>query len=197
MPEENEAVLEALTRRLTDEDPAVRRAAAESLERLDTYRLLDDLLGALDSPDPGTVVRTLYALGELRHERALGGLIKVLRHARADFRAIAARLLGGRPDPRAMEPLVELLDDPNPEVRMVAVDSLGNFEDRRLTGALLAQLQDPDPELRGKVVEALERLGDARAADALTPLLEDPDPGVRRRVASALGHLEVGGTLSG
>ncbi|MBI3084625.1 MAG: HEAT repeat domain-containing protein, partial [candidate division NC10 bacterium] len=60
MPEVNEAVLEALTRCLSDEDQAVRLAAAESLERLDTYRVLDDLLGALDSPDPGVVMRTIY-----------------------------------------------------------------------------------------------------------------------------------------
>jgi hypothetical protein len=80
MLEMNEAVLEALTRRLSDEDPGVRQAAAESLERLDTYRVLDDLLAALDSPDPTTVVRTLYALSELRHERALGGIVRALRH---------------------------------------------------------------------------------------------------------------------
>lgn len=197
MVEVDATVMEALTRLLSDEDAAVREAAAESLERLDSYRFLDDLLAALDAPDPGVVIRTLYALAELRHEQALGGIIKVLGHARADLRATAARILGVLRDPRTIGPLVEMLDDPNPDVRMVAIDSLANFEDRRLTGALLAQLQDSNPELREKVVEVLERLGDARATDSLTALLEDPDPGVRCRAATALGHLEMGEALSG
>jgi len=168
-PADAEAVT-ALSRRLTDPDPAVRAIAMSAARRFPVEALM----------------------------RALPQLSLVLadREGNAETRAAAARLIGSL-DAQGREAAPALMEaaggDPEPSVRSACLLSLCRAADADQAVAALQQAlqQDAQASIRGLAAVRLGKLGPpaAAAAPALATALADRDETVGRKAADALAEL--------
>ena len=206
--------VEPLCGALTDNNPAVRTMAADTLGRIRDTAATPPLIRALQDED-GDVRRTVVtALRYIRDERAVEPLILVLQDENGDVRESTVQALGQFGDPRAagpliavfrmwpetasvgrslerigapaVEPLCTALRDGRTAVRMMAADTLGRIRDTAATEPLVLALQDENGDVRRKVVTALRWIRDDRAVAPLIVALRDKDPDVRAAAASAL-----------
>jgi HEAT repeat protein len=176
-------------RELRQEDPELRRRAAESIADLPggaARRLLDIALA-----DQNADVR-LAAAGVAVRLRAqgLGSRLSVwLADPDSRIRLSAAEALAARPDPLALGALGRASSDADAGVRAAVARALGASLRPEAVVPLLGRLDDPVPEVRRQVVLSLGRLRDARAVIPLLAKVEDPAGVVRRAAARALGAL--------
>jgi HEAT repeat protein len=196
--------VEKLRKALQDVSPAVRAAAAESLERLEASANLERFAALLGgrNPQAGATpgpdakddkvarIRAVYALGEIGGEAVLAPLVGALGDPVHDVRCAAIRVLGELHEPRTLGPLFDLLDDNDPSVRALVIEALGNFQDRRLAECFLALLGSDNPEILRRVANAIARLREPRAEGALLSLLDHEEAEVREAAAAALGQLD-------
>ncbi|HUV38540.1 MAG TPA: HEAT repeat domain-containing protein [Planctomycetota bacterium] len=119
--------------------------------------------------------------------RAVGPLIRALRHRNAVIRSEAAFVLGRVGRGSAVEPLVAALADKDAEVRRKAAYALGEIADVRALDGLVAVLADDDAGVRANGCFALGQIGSPKSARALLGCLTDIDEGVRNHAANALG----------
>jgi HEAT repeat protein len=147
---------------LTDEDPLVRRVAAESLGKI--------------GPPASAAVPALIAM--LQTEDRLQAVKALIRFKTAARDAAPA--------------LIATLKDSSPEVRWNACEALGDMQAKAAIPALEELLADPEAKVREHAAEALSEIGsDARAAvPTLRRLLADPDAGVRDEAIKALKRID-------
>jgi len=126
---------------LKDKDGAVRREAAWGLVRIGD-KAIDPLLNALQS-SPDHRWELVWALGEIRDEKAVPALIEALRDRDQDVRREAAWALWFIGDERARQPLKDALGE-NSAIYEAEI-ALGRIEQRDtlavLRQALLAKLE--------------------------------------------------------
>ena len=135
--------------RLKDKDPAVRKAAVNSLMVVDDDpRVKSSLAGMSHDEDPRVREAVVWALGRFKDH-----------------------------DPIVKSALVGMLHDENPRVRQVAVQMLGRFRDNDLVTPLLASLNDADGNIRRMALMWLGALTDPRIPDANLRMLHDPYAG--------------------
>ena len=169
-----EANLETLGTALSDEEPKVQRAVADSLGRL------------------------LVLNPEMPPEQAVRWLMPALNASDTQVRREAVAALGRLRGAAAIEAVTKRIDDPDPNVQHEAVKSVGRllrFADwdaaRTALPALARALQHDDPKVRIAVVESLGWL--RGIGDEVVPLLaraaEDADPGVQKEAVAALGRI--------
>lgn len=189
----SDATTDVLRRLLSDDTPAVRKAACVAAGRLGKREFVPRLLAALLEPELRDDARdALHAVGG----RAAGSIGDTLRDASEprEIRIQAARVLAGIPGALTAAVLVAALDDADAEIRYHALKSLNRL--RR---------DHPDTVVDAAAAErALEReLASLRTVAAakidLAPLITGDGPGLlavavaeRRddgieRVARALG----------
>lgn len=206
-PEALRAVLISL---LGDEDPVVRIAAVETLDRL-LPRDAGPLYTALGSGYLELKVRAAELLAERRDERliepmrALLADTELLRRHPADvvakLRLHAAMALANLGAPATVKyQATELIKDSAPEIREQAARGLATAARPGDEGYLLDLLGHQDIWVRSWAADGLARLGDGRALPVLTGTLRHDHLPIRfSAIISfvALGPEGYGGVLQG
>jgi len=157
----------------------------------------EEMLPLLKSADPSQRTIAARAFCELKDERAIPDLIKLLGDDCPLVRVSAAYGLGRNPSPDAVEPLIaQLHSDFNGYVRKGVVWALGNCRDRRSLGPLVKALRTDISAVRLWAASSLgqmAKVGYEFVVGAIPPLIEamrqDPMPAVRGNSAWALGQL--------
>ncbi|MCP4543059.1 MAG: response regulator [Chloroflexi bacterium] len=208
--------VEPLIITMSDKFWEVRRAAAESLDRLGWKPKVNHTgavywiakqnwnqcvrLGTLavkplitTLTDESKRVRMMSAeiLGELGDARAVEPLTIALGDRSWQMRGSAALSLAKLGDSRAVESLISVLTSRDGDMCGVVVTALGKSDDTRAVEALITALGDRSWQMRGSAALSLGELGDSRAVEPLFSTLLDKDecPIVHNAVARALNRL--------
>jgi HEAT repeat protein len=118
-------------------------------------------------------------------------VISALANQDAEFRALAAKILGSIGDPRAKDPLVQAMNDKSEAVRLQAAISLCSMGDSTAVDSLIQVLwQHEQKYILGSIAYALGRSGNTRAVPPLVSCLgKDLSSDVKCSVVKALGDL--------
>ncbi len=187
----SEATVNALRKALDDKSLDVSLAAAASLmdlspdvpledmlagrlDRRDSSRRLEDLLGRAARRDPERLLRV--AEDEARTDRVRAAALEALAQAGAsdflerivtleqsqsvDVRAAVARCLGAIGHPSCEPVIGRMLADPAWQVRVRAADAAGTLGSLALGELLCVLIEDPNWWVRLRSAEALAKLGD-------------------------------------
>lgn len=157
----------------------------------------EEMLPLLESPEPTQRMIAARAFCELKDERAVPHLIRLLTDSCPLIRVSVAYALGRNPSLDAVEPLIQQYDsDFNGYVRKGVVWALGNCHDRRAQATLIDALRTDISAVRLWAASALaqmESLGFETVVSSIPPLIEamrrDPVAAVRSNCAWSLGQL--------
>jgi HEAT repeat protein len=191
-PNAPDALLAALNN--TQEDVAVRSAAAKSLTRYGAEKGLLAWIWMLaigDDAQKTTGHRVVADAGLA----AFDPLCAALKDGYWTVRRAAAGALVEMKDPRAVLPLCNALSDGDWQVRLSAAEALAQIADRTSFVPLKRTLTDPISGVRAAAALALGRLRAIESVEALTPMLTDPDYEVRAATIRALGSLKSTRTI--
>ena len=123
---------------LKDNDPTVRKFAAQSLGELENPQAVDALIDTLNDPDTDVKDAAAFALGLIGDaSAAVSKLIQMLQDEESTAKASAAFALGQIGDPQAFDSLIHVLADKDSEVRSAAAESLGFIDDERAIPVIL------------------------------------------------------------
>ena len=159
-----------------------------------TKEHVDQLLGAMQSPDPqvrtvavGLVVDVRFPPEHL--ERARTQLVAKLSDGVPNVRQTALRSLGTLGPGSGALTVVRQLEDPTPQVRREAGRTLGLMRDPRAAPALLRALRAGDESyVSESLLHALVLLPGPEIEDALLLFLDEPPRGLSRRtIAQKIG----------
>jgi HEAT repeat protein len=180
--------VEPLIAELEDDDPLVRRQAAQGLGEIKDPRAVEPLIDLLNDGDSLVRRHAAKALGRIKDVRAVSPLIEVLnaKDEQPHVRMAAAEALGWIGERDAVEALVSGLKDPHWIVQSRAAIALGRMRDSRAVEPLISALTDEDALVRGCAADALGKIKDSRAIEPLRMALEDSDTDVRKRAHRAL-----------
>lgn len=192
-----------LIKALRNRNLAVQWQASTALAGLGTEGM-DHLLSALKTRNKDIRLGIIEALGEIRDNRAVEPLIRLLGDSDNEVRWEAALALGEIADPRALGNLEGMLRDPDRYVRYGAAVALekmnwsgedpaaraylvaGRQDWDRLAGlgrdavpALTIAAEDAERTVRLMAVRTLGAIGDERAIPVIYRALRDPDDQVR------------------
>ena len=184
--------VDAALRDLEHDDPRVRVAAANALDRAEPERHAEvcaALRTALSDGRGDVRYAAALSLRKLSDVEAVPQLIDMLDDQDAFARQAAAMALGHLGDPRAVEPLIAALRDGPPDIRFQVIPSLVELQDRRAVAPIVEALEDIDVEVRANAAAALGDLKAHENVSALAPLLKDPVETVRFEAAYALSRL--------
>ena len=154
-----------------------------------TEHSVEEFIPGLTHRDRGVRVSAAHAVGELKIEKAVPGLIEALRDSDDSTRSDAISSLEKLRDPRAMDGLIGALGDPVWGVRASSAEALGTLGDPCAVDGLISALGDSDDATRTNAAEALSELEVARAVPALVDTLIDSSDEVRAATPRALGQL--------
>ena len=174
-----------------DEDPGVRRAAAETISLLRPDWLPEQILQALDDEDGNARLAAVEALEVIGIEAAAEHLPDlVLFDEVSDIRKVAARAIGTlRPD-WLPEQIVQALDDDEAELRRAAVEAMRLIGNVEAVGFLLdVALFDEHDDIRELTVSAMSELDPEMTMSLLLGSLASISPDEREAAAKALGFV--------
>ncbi len=164
---------EALKLLATDEAAEVRAAALDSMGRLGTADLLDDVLRGLADRSPAVREMAMASAASMGGERAHAAVREGLasEHPEVRFQALCGL---GRAPVTDLEPAVaRLLHDSDEEVACEAATTLAAMDARAFAGALSERIENGPPRVRDAAAMALAHLGDARAVPRLRAMLRE------------------------
>lgn len=127
-------------------------------------------------------ISAIKALGEIRDENAVGGLVAELSDEAGQIRCAIALSLGKIGSPKAVPALIESLNDKIWYMRRDTAIALGQIGDNKAVEALIGKLQDPYTEVAEESVKAIMNMGPG--AVAKTFLLRPKDPKVQEMLKS-------------
>jgi HEAT repeat protein len=149
----------------------------------------NELLAALDDPEPAVSLAAAEALGRINDPAAIPGLLVAIEHPSEPIRLGAAQALGMMGVEAAVEPLRAILLRGEGLEVSVAGEALGRIGGQAATDALLTALADPVPTARWHVaMAALEGMGEPAVAPLVT-MLDSQAAHARRDAAQALGWI--------
>jgi HEAT repeat protein len=122
---------EELIRDLRDEQPLVRKAAAEQLGRAKDTRGVEPLIEALQDADEGVRREVTKALGEIKDPSAVKPLGEMLEDADEFVRLDALGALEKIGGDEAVDLIIAALKNSNTLVRLNASASLGRIRDKK------------------------------------------------------------------
>jgi HEAT repeat protein len=207
------AAVNVLSESLFDEDYYVKLSSAWALGKIKDTRAVQPLLrlikggGAkvftmhgseskIDQNQPVTEtlktegmkymdvqISAIKALGEIRDENAVGGLVAELAEEEAgQVRCAIALSLGKIGSSKAVPALIESLNDKIWYMRRDAAIALGQIRDTSAIEALIDKLQDPYTEVAEESINSIQNMGPG--AVAKTFLLRPKDPKVQLMLKS-------------
>ncbi len=168
----------AIGKKVIDEEPHVRRAAIQALQRMnpDPKVVIPILLQVVHDAQPEVAMPAMAALSDMG-ETAVPALVEAL--ASKDSRHWAAVVLAeiGPKAGAAAPALAGLVKDEEPEVRMQALIALGQIgaPAKSSIPAIVEALDDSEPAVRYGAAFALGKLRAQEAADALAKLTKSDD----------------------
>ncbi len=206
-----------LVRALLDENPLLRRLAAEALGQIGDARAVPHLIVALKDQEVTVRRAAAEALGQIGKEPSIPALLDALWDQAGPVRRAAAGALERlKWQPRwdetgaaycaaqglwstcirlgtlAVRPLLLFLQDEEAVARRAAASALGQIGELRALPALAQALQDPDALVRKAAAEALGALEDPRVLPLLAAALkEEPAEPTRQAMARQLRRLSV------
>lgn len=216
---EDEKAVEPLIGCLTDEDPAVRREAANALANLTGkefgeeyeawltwYRTGNEIsnpspeVGAPKAVSPAGPPSEEEQSTQSEREsvqrfvemgsKAVPSLVGNLNDPDPELRRVAVSALALIGDERGMAPIIVVLSqDADESVRAKAAGALGMMGGAEAEQALIGALSDSSEEVRYFAVTGLRWVGNAEAVAPLIKSLEDPDALVSSRALMVLRHL--------
>ncbi len=181
--------IEALQRRLANENVETRREAAVELARLPSSSQRRLLPGLFSDPDPEVRLAIADAALAVRLPDAGARVSKWLNDPDPRVREAAAEVLGVLRHSGSVPGLGRVLEDPEASVRRAAALALGHSRNPDASLFLLGHLDDSDPEVRHAVITALQDLGDRRAVVPLIGRIQEQRAALRRQAVRALGTL--------
>ncbi len=210
------SVARSLISALNDEIWSVRRAAAESICKLENL-CIEDLLRHIASDNEDIrywIAQIIRDVGD----RYLPKIIESMRKGDAELRLYSCQAAGLIDSSELIEPLIQALRDDSEWVRTYAAISLGKTGDSRAIIPLIRSFSDRNTDVHRNVSLAFEKLGEQvftelikciegkdielrknaalalaemreeRGVDHIILLMEDNDETVRAAAAEALGH---------
>ncbi len=182
--------IDALVDGLKDDDPAVRRLAAQTLAGVVRPKVAEALIArARRERDKSVLAALLEALGDQGDEDAISLLLKKARTRDDEVRRAAIRALGrvGLHVEKVRTTLLKFLTSREWEDRVLAVDAVAASGDAGLVEKLFGRLADDAWQVRLAAAQAAARL---RAGAAIGPLIDrlqaEGLPRVKDAVAGAL-----------
>lgn len=182
----------ALVVALSDEDVAVRAAAARTLGLMKSSDGTRELARVLET-DPDSQVRqsAAVALGFIADPNGTPALRRALKDPDAAVKNSAAASLGLARAAAAVPDLTPLLKSPAPDLRRAAARSLGQIGEASAAPALQGALKDRDVSVQVQAVWAMGELRDRNSAKTLKKLLDRRKaPELRVAAAAALAKQE-------
>lgn len=167
--------VEPLVTVLQDEDPEVRRKAAETLGIIGDPRSTDALIKALYDVEASVRGNAIMALEKLRTPAVVPSLLALLKDESSSIRKTVVETLGNFGDKRAVDGLIEALKDEDSSVRASSAVAIGKLGDQRGLPYLKEALNDPDFFVSMYAQTAIKNLqeGGSSAPPSALPSLED------------------------
>ena len=171
---------------------AERIAAIGEVEKRRRFKVVPDLLGALDAGSATVRATAAKALGVIKDSKALGPLATAVGKFPAEkavFEEAVVAVFQGL----SVDEVTKSSESDNKILKALAIKALAGFietgrANARVIDTLKARLADPDIEIRRSVAYALARVNDADVVGKLLALQKDPDAGIREQVAVASGR---------
>lgn len=185
---ELEPLADEVMRRMGDDDPAVRAAAAVAVLRAhpDAPRIATD---ALSSDRAEARAIAVEGIARKVGRRALPDLVPRLRDPDARVRRAAVRAVAPLAPARVLADILRMARrDPAGPVRAEALRAAADRGAPGIVPAAVAALRDPYLGARLAAVAALARRAGAEATARLRPLVSGGDPLVALRAAAALAR---------
>lgn len=187
-----EAAAASLIELLQDEDPRMRRTAAQALGKIAAPDTAGALLQSLDDADAGVRAMSAWALGRLGEDVLDPAGLELAKRLDDPSPAVKLAVAEALGEIGGTQTIVELLTErlmyPDVDSRRAAVQALTWLEAGSAHHALIAALADSDAQVRQGAVAALGEMVDARSLPPIRDrLLKDQDPGVRGEAAFRLG----------
>jgi len=184
--------IQALQPLLKDENPEVRQAAAQAIERLEGIAGIDEILLTLKKGDTAAKIRAMYALGSIGGERAVAPLIYCAGRPEEDIRSVAVEALGLIATAAVIPVLLERLADSVVAIQARAIAALSRCTaSPGLINRLRPFLDADDGSLEAEAALALARLGDSLSAGRIESLLASCHASTRQAAATALSLLPL------
>jgi len=190
-----DADAKALTARLDDPRPAVRRRAVAELGRRGTKAVGAVAEAVKAGKTPEARRNAVWAATRIDGPEARAAAREALNDADETVRQVAVHSASVRRDGEALPRLAALLRGPSAQNRRAAAEALGRLGDPSTVPALLAAAADPtDRALEHALTYALIEIGDPKATAAG---LAAASPKARRAALVALDQMDGGGLVPG
>ncbi len=178
--------IQQVIKRLADENPKTRSAAAIRAGQLRDPLLLDALARALDDKDSLVRSHAAAAIRGTSDERATTILAGALEHHDPAVRVHAGYRFAEKPNVAMVARLGARLQDPHSEVRLQAATAIRVAGSPAGDDLLIAALTHTDPAVRNQAVTRFISAPNPKAFDKLNAALNDTDNSVRQNAAQAL-----------
>ena len=181
------SVARDLIKALGDEVWSVRKAAAESLCRLENLQI-EEVLRFLSSDNEDIRYWITYVIKEIGHNH-VEQIAEAMRRGDSELRLFSAQAAGMiENEPVLLDALISALRDDSEWVRIYAAISLGQSGDERSIVPLIRCFSDRNSEVHRNCVAAFKRM-DEKVYKELIKCTESEDYDLRKNSALALGEM--------
>lgn len=150
------------------------------IEHLVHPAAVDNLINALDNPNPTVKLSVLQILWRFEDTRIEEHLIKLLDDPSPLVRQRAISLIYNAGGDKVIPIIIEALKDNDKSVRAGAARALGQIQDKRALDPLIGRLNDDDDNVKAAALSSLINFDDSRVLDLSIALLKDKSVSVRR-----------------
>ena len=182
---------ELLLAALKDADVDVRCEAILALGKIESERVLDELIPLLSDKDDKVHRSVMAAINNFDIPNVLEYLEEKLdeEYEEVETRRCAVVALEQLGEP-AIDLLARVIQDEDKQVRLNAIDALGRIKSATAVEPLISAMRDRNEWVRWHCAEALGKIGDKRAVPRLiTALQDDRSWWVRYYATEALGKI--------
>ncbi|MBN2298006.1 MAG: HEAT repeat domain-containing protein [Deltaproteobacteria bacterium] len=185
--------LTTIDRKITSEDPSLRRQAATMLADIGGIEALDRLEVLLKDPNNGVRDAAQNSIILLGGKDAIEKMVLLLTHEDPAIRNMAIDILR-KIGEDGLDILHCLAKDSNDNIRLFVLDILGSIGSSDSLDILIEGLYDTNPNVRNAAVISLGELGDPKSFDHLKQLINDEE-WIRFSVIETLAKIPIEGIV--